>query len=207
MQGAGEWCDCSMGSVPAVPGEAGLWFSSSCRIQGRLHVSADGWITCPGTWEDAAAQKELVAPKLSPGFWDTDSLLILEVLVGSCGFFLLELVGCVLRTSRKESLQCQTLFSVQKRIVSAYEVLPVFPVGLQGCCGVHGVWSRMEFSFHSTLSLTFRAVLGGFLGELFKGKSVDGLEIPKFIVHRTTWIYKPWHDREMGCELLLQRNI
>lgn len=43
------------------------------------------------------------------------------------GGFLLELVVCVLRTTRKESLQCQTLFwEGQKRIVSAYEVLPVW---------------------------------------------------------------------------------
>lgn len=37
---------------------------------------------------------------------------------------------------------------------------------------------------------------------LFKGESVNGLEISRFIVPHTTWIYKPCHDLEMGCELL-----
>lgn len=129
-------------------------------------MSSDGWITCPGTWEDAAAEQELVAPKLFPGFWHTDSLLILEVLVAS-RVFLLELVVCVLGTTRKESLQCQTLFwRGQKRIVSAYEVLGV---GLQGCCGERGVFSGMEFLFTSTLSWAFRAVLGGLLRGCLKG--------------------------------------
>lgn len=81
------------------------------------------------------------------------------------------------------------------------------PSGIAGMVWSTGVWSRMEFLFNSTLSLTFRAVLGGLLGGLFRGKSVDGLEIPRFIVHHTTGIYKPWHEVEMGCELLLQKSI
>lgn len=109
-----------------------------------------------------------MAPKLFPGFWRTDSSLILEVLVGP-RVFLLELVVRVLRTTGKESLECQTPFwQGQKRIVSAYEVLCAFSVGLQGCCGVCGIWSRMGFSFNNTLSLTFRALLGGLLQGCFK---------------------------------------
>lgn len=87
-----------------------------------------------------------MAPKLFPGFWHTDSSLILEVLVGP-RVFLLELVVLVLGTTRKESLECQTLFW-QKRIVSAYEVLCVFSVGLQGAVEYMGFGEGWDF--HST---------------------------------------------------------
>lgn len=43
------------------------------------------------------------------------------------------------------------------------------------CCGVPGVWIRMEFSFHSTPSLTFRAVLGVLLEGCLKASQLQGL--------------------------------
>lgn len=199
MQQAGAWCDWSM---PAVLPPGRGWDLVFQLLQDPGQAPRESWWLNHLSWHLGRCSCPAGAcgsQAFFPGFWRADSSLILELLVGPC-VVLLELV--VLEEG-EPSMPNSVLAGAEEDCVCLWGiVLCCVPCGTAGMLwSTWGLeWDGIFVQWHPffVFQSSFRWVAVG----LFKGESVNGSEISRFIVHHTAWIYKPWHDLEMGCELL-----